>query len=125
MVYVYSTLTSAMVYTFYRKLDGVGNVVEHEVRIEGGANLADKNVITPRGVMTAISEDDAALLKDHPVYKMHNANGFVTIEDRKYDIERVVSDLTSKDASAPIVPQDFLDSDSGAKPIEVVSKKGK
>jgi len=112
-----------MVYTFYKKLDGVGNVVEHEVRIEGGANLADKNVITPRGVMTAISDDDAELLKDHPVYKMHNANGFVTIEDRKFDIERVVSDLTSKDASAPLVPEDFLEADAGAKPIVVTKGK--
>lgn len=113
-MYVYSTLTSDNEYPLYR--EGANNLlqIERSVVIKGGAGLANKHFVTPRGVVTKIDDDEYKLLKDNEVFKLHVANGFITTDEKLHDIDGVVADMLGRDASSPLVPQDFAE---GAAPI--------
>ena len=97
-------------------------VPTNKVLIKGGANIADKNLITPRGVVTKVNDAEMTLLQENPIFQLHKKNGFVSIQEKHTEIEVVVADMQGRDNSAPLVEEDFTDKD-GAKPI--VSKKGK
>lgn len=107
--FVFSTLSTDMSYTFYVKGGGDIPIKERSVNIKGGANVANDRIITPLGVMTEIEDEEAALLKDHPVFKMHEANGFVVVETRKADPDKAAKNMSKKDKSAPITPEDYED----------------
>lgn len=110
MPYVYSTLTADQLYTSYKPTiaDGAPSLIERQVFINGGANLIDKVLQTPRGTVTNVSDDDVKFLLKNPDFLMHQQNGFVTIEQKKVDtIEAVASAMTSRDESAPLTSQDI------------------
>lgn len=107
MHYVFSTLTATTNYAMYapntsRDLP----VIERSIIIKGGANLADKHFITPKGVMTEVSDTDLELLMKDYHFQQHMELGFITVERVKADAEVVAADMTSKDASAPMTPDD-------------------
>lgn len=109
MPYVYSTLTNNQLYTSYKPAiaDGAPSIVDRQVFINGGANLADKVLQTPRGAVTHVSDEDVAFLRKNPDFQLHEKNGFVTIEAKKLDsIEAVAADMTARDESAPMTMQD-------------------
>jgi len=106
-VYVFSTLTNATKYVDYEE---GGADLKHEarsVRIEGGTGIATKHLITPLGVMTAIEAKDYEWLKDNFHFKEHVKNGFIKVEKKAYDPEKVASDMPVGDGSAPITPSDY------------------
>ncbi|MDR1367725.1 MAG: hypothetical protein LBJ76_03285 [Candidatus Accumulibacter sp.] len=107
--YVYSTLTAGGEYTGW--IEGAGGLPKraHSVKIAGGANLYNKNLITPLGVVTEISEEDEAFLRGNKIFQIHEKNGFVRIDSKKRDIEAAVADMERRDASAPDVPQDYVE----------------
>jgi hypothetical protein len=107
-IYVYSTLTAGQEYTGWIK--GAGNLPKrkHSVRINGGANLYSKRLITPLGVVTEISKEDLSFLRAHKVFQKHEKNGFLRIETQKREVEVVVADMEHRDASAPDTPEDFV-----------------
>lgn len=123
MPYVYSTLTAGQNYTAYTKGGGDLPVVQKVVTINGGTNLPDKNLITPRGVVTEVSTEDLEFLLDQPAFIQHVENGFITFDTAKKDVEVAVSDLQGRDGSAPLVPEDIAEND--AQVINAESKKGK
>ncbi len=115
-IYVYSTLTSGQSYTIYApEHNGVPRILE-TISINGGANLASKQLITPLGVRTEITEEQLEKLKENRLFKMHVEGGFIKTMKIKTDPEKVVPDLESRDRSAPIVPQDYEFSNNSAKP---------
>ncbi len=117
-IYVYSTMTGPVEYAIWVKGGGDIPTIKKSVRIEGGANVADKHLYTPRGVCTIISEEDYEVLKQDGVFKIHVENGFITIGDKEApSIERAVADMESQDESAPLTPNDF-DGEGGPKPEE-------
>lgn len=144
-VYVYSTLSAPTAYTLYEpitesnkmlqkdlpifKLDKHGN--PHKILIKGGANVAhasgDSAMYTPKGVATAVSDEDYELLKDDVHFKQHIKNGFITVEEKEYDAGKVASNLKEKDASAPRTPDDpeFDEKRGGVKVAENSKGKGK
>ena len=108
--HVFCTLAADMVYAAWKKgPDGraVEQVHEQSVHINGGAGIASKHLVTPRGVHTAISDEQYALLQSNPTFQLHEANGFIKVEDSEADVDKVVADMTARDESAPLVPQDF------------------
>lgn len=115
-VHVYSKLANHQKYTIYKdKAADEGNEfkqIESQVLIAGGAGLADKHLVTPAGVHTEISEEDAqALLKNH-VFNLHRKNGHITLEQRKADVDKVVGDMAGDtDPSTPITPSSYEDVD--------------
>ena len=61
--YVYSTLSAPVSY----ECDG------HMIRIEGGANIPNKFMLTPLGVVTNITDEEAVLLEQNRVFQILDA----------------------------------------------------
>lgn len=108
-VHVYSTLTNSQQYPLYeRDPQGNAHILAH-VHINGGAGLANKHLITPLGVMTAISEKALEHLEKSHVFQKHVERGFISVRRDQVDIERAIAQHTSeRDPSAPIVPEDYM-----------------
>lgn len=125
-VYVYSTLTRPQRYTNYVVSAGGLPVPTGSVLINGGANLIDKHFVTPRGVVTEITDSDYQMIKDNEDFKRHIANGFLFVDDSKHDVNEVADDLVARDESAPLVPDDFdPDSENNKPPVVATDAKAK
>ncbi len=121
MPFIYSTLTSSQRYVKWSDAPAGGTPREERaILINGGANVANKNIITPQGVVTEVSDSDLALLKENKLFKTHLDNGFITIQEKETSVEKVVSNMESRDESAPLTPQDF---EVTGKPAPVTNKK--
>lgn len=99
-VYIYSTLSNNQLY----KLDD-----DREILIAGRANVANKNLITPKGVMTAVDDDIYQQLVKVRVFEAHKRNGFITVSTAKADPEEVAKDMQAKDASAQATEEDIAE----------------
>lgn len=107
MPYVYSTLTSDNRYTFYAKGGADMPIEEHSVTVKGGTGVMNDRLVTPLGVATEISDHEASLLKEHPVFKLHAENGFVKIDNAKQAPEKAAADMQIADGSAPLSESHF------------------
>lgn len=88
--YVLSTMTSNVGYALY---DMIGDlpVLRRKIRIFGGAGIPSetsgvgditrnhdgKPLWTPSGVVTTVSDEDAEILRNHPVFSKHHDAGYV------------------------------------------------
>jgi rRNA maturation endonuclease Nob1 len=107
-MYIYSTLSCNQLYTKYAPApEGGVSRVDKTVLINGGANVANKNIITPRGVVTEISEEEYNLIKDNALFKTHIDNGYITVEAKSADVDKVVVNMESRSQDAPLTPQDY------------------
>lgn len=105
-IYVYSTLSNDQRYVSYRAdVNGVPQA-ESSIFIAGGANLMNKHFITPLGVATKVTAEELAELKRNELFKLHEANGFITYSEKKEDPEQMAAVMTGRDQSAPIVDAD-------------------
>ncbi len=112
-VFIYSTLTGSHKYPIYRKQREGGDTLptmESYVLIHGGANLATKHLVTPKGVVTKITDEEYERLKSNLAFGRHLKRGYLTVEDYDYTVDEVVADMTPKDGSAPLTPDDYGDS---------------
>ncbi|MBO5810415.1 MAG: hypothetical protein J6R32_06265 [Bacteroidales bacterium] len=108
MKYVVSKLTGAQDYNFYVPGTGQGvNLISCTIHINGGANLADKHFITADGVITELTDEQAERLKTHPVFAIHEKNGFVKIVDTEKTADKAKKDLEDEDKSAPLTPKKY------------------
>lgn len=121
--YVYSTLTSGMDYTLYDTNQNGVNIKRAVVSIKGGANLPDKFLITPQGVVTEVDDEQVAILKQIPLFNQHVEAGFIKLTEARAEVEAVVPDMVSRDESAPLTPNDYVDGDNQAAPV--LSTEGK
>lgn len=107
-MYIFSTLTASQKYPIWVRTKGHDIPrIDSYVLVHGGANLPSKVLVTPRGVMTTISDEEYDRLKDSPGFKQHVENGFLTVEDKPHDPDNVAGEMQPKDTSAPTVPEDF------------------
>lgn len=119
-VHVFSTLANDQRYTNYVSNPEGAPIVTGEVLIKGGAGVANDRFITPLGVHTEISEEQLAELEKNQVFIRHKRDGFVTIQQRRADPEKVATDMNAKDKSRPLTPADYLD-----KEVDAVISGGK
>ena len=108
--YIYSTLTASQDYTTWKPMQEGQMVREalHKVTIHGGANVANKHLITPKGVVTAVTESDFEHLEKNDQFQFHLARGYLSVEHKNLEIELVVSKgMKAKDESAPVTPADY------------------
>ena len=113
--HVYSKMAADVTYNDYVPGGDIPRVAR-SVTIKGGAGVANKNIITPYGVHTEITEEERDMLLKNGVFQLHQEGGFVTIEGKKEDPDRVATNLTAgPDPSAPLTPEDF----AGANPEQV------
>jgi hypothetical protein len=113
--HVYSKMAADVTYNDYVPGGDIPRVAR-SVTIKGGAGVANKNIITPYGVHTEITEEERDMLLKNGIFQLHQEAGFVTIEGKKEDPDRVATNLTAgPDPSAPLTPEDF----AGANPEQV------
>ena len=101
-LYVYSTLTSDQRYTNYRKGENDLPAEVGSVFIKGGAGVANDRLVTPRGVVTAITEDDLKILEANDDFKLHKKNGFVEVSQSLTDADEVAAEMGGYDLSTPL-----------------------
>lgn len=118
--YIYSTLSTDQIYAQYAKSDNNDlPIVEKKVHIHGGANVVDKKqLVTPRGVVTHVSDEDLALLESNQQFQRHKKNGFIVVDSRKVDPEVRAADMVSRDDSAPMTPEDYDEDEDGKSKAE-------
>lgn len=107
--YIYSTLAAPQAYTTYLKnSEKELPIVESTVLIKGGTGVMDaKNIQTPRGVMTEVSEAEYKALQQNYVFNMHVENGYITVEEKEVKVDKIAKDMSHDDKSRPITPNDF------------------
>lgn len=110
-LYIYCTLSNDQ---NYATLDGT-------VFIAGQANVMTKHMYTPRGRVTEISDEQYTQLKNNHVFNLHKENGFIAVENRKEDPDKVATDMEASDKSAPLTEEQLVA--EGNEPP--VSNKGK
>lgn len=110
-LYIYCTLSNDQ---NYATSDG-------PVFIAGQANVMTKHMYTPRGRVTEISDEQYTQLKNNHVFKLHKENGFIAVENRKEDPDKVATDMEASDKSAPLTEEQLVA--EGNEPP--VSNKGK
>lgn len=97
-MYIYSTISADVDYQ-----------TEHgNIRVNGQANIANRNFITPRGVATKVTDEQFAELKKNHVFQLHMENGFISAERHREDADKVASNMTGRDKSAPDTPETML-----------------
>ena len=107
MPYIYSTLTSDQLYTSYAAGGGDMPIPGRQVAVKGGTGLANDRLITPLGVATEVTAEDMELLKTIPAFSEHQKNGFIVVDVKKQDPEKVASGMNTRDGSAPRTDADF------------------
>ncbi len=109
-LFVFSTLAASVTYPLYGEA-APGNIrpIVDEVHVKGGAGVVARGegILTPRGVVTGITEEQAKLLRENDVFMLHQKNGYVTISADELDGDAAAALLDGRDNSAPLVPQDY------------------
>jgi hypothetical protein len=128
--YIYSTLANNMTYVDYHPaMEGLTHgqkaSIRHQVTIEGKVGVANKNLVTPRGAVTKVNDEDFAMLKDCVAFQDHVKNGFISFEKRQLDVDKVISGMKPRDVSAPITPDFYKDAkENDAVPEGTRKKRG-
>jgi len=106
--YVYSKLANDYVINqaSYPE-DGKLPRIERQIVIKGGAGVITKNLITPAGVVTEITDDEAEWLKTNTSFIKQSKAGFLKLEGTSRTVEKAVSDMTDRDNSDQLQEIDF------------------
>ena len=109
---IFSTLASDVAYTNHAQGGGDMPIELPPVVVKGGAGVANDRLVTPRGVATRVTEEQVEYLRQNEIFKLHEKNGFVMVSESAGDPDAVAADMTGRDNSAPIVPQDNIAADA-------------
>lgn len=126
MVHIFSTLANPQKFVTYEppKQDGMFATPVKEVLIRGGAGIASKNLITPQGVHTAITQEEYDAICDLEHFKQFVERGFIRVERRAHDIDKMVGDMNPRDPGGPLTPADYeTDKKDGSQPIPTETEK--
>lgn len=107
MPYVVSKLASSQIYTQYAKgLSDNVNIPIEQVEIKGGADVTDKNLIIPQGVMTKITDCELDILKSNKEFQRHLEKGHMNYFGITPNIEKIAPKMT-EDKSRQLTPDDY------------------
>ncbi len=106
MPYILSKLSNSQNYTNYAKGLNNLNIASQTVTIKGGADVTDKNLVTPQGVITQVTSEQLELLKNNRDFQRHLENGYIKYFGTNPNIEKHV-DKMEKDKSAQLTPDDY------------------
>lgn len=105
--YVHSTASQNMVYPIYAEGKQNQAQVLKKITIRGRANVADSaTLITPRGAVTEVSDEDLALLKRSAAFQRHVAHGFMKVLGES---ELNTTDMKKRDGSAQIQDEEYAE----------------
>ena len=111
-LFVFCTLASDVAYTNHAQGGNDLPIELPPVVIKGGAGVANDRIVTPRGVATEVTEEQVEYLRQNEIFKLHEKNGFVMVSESYADPDTVAADMTGRDNSAPVVPQDNIAPDA-------------
>lgn len=105
--FVFSTLANDQM--FHQWVGGGADipVIGSRVLIKGGTGVANDRIITPLGVCTEITDEQAAWLEREPSFAAHVKGGFIVVQAKKSDAEKVAADMSLNDGGAPMTPFDY------------------
>lgn len=106
-LYVFSTLSADNEYGVYAKGGADIPSKTATVVIKGGANVADKRLVTPLGVATPVTPEQLEILRQDVTFQHHEKNGYITVSEHKADADTVAADMEGRSPDAPLVPLDF------------------
>lgn len=105
--YITSKMATGVNYAVYTKGPNGINEVKQVITINGGADVIDKKtLVTPDGVVTALSDSDFAKLQDNPIFMRHLDRGVVKVSVNEKMAEKASSEMT-RDNSAQLTPKDY------------------
>ncbi len=107
-VLIYSTLAASVRYEGHEPSGNDILKVTYSILILGGANVADKHFLTPKGVVTPVTPEEFAQLESNDLFNMHVTNGYITHETKQKSVDDVVADMATDDKSAPLTPNDYV-----------------
>ena len=104
--YVYSTLANDQVYPYWIEQDNSRQLPRREVEvfIKGQAGVMGKNLVTPKGVVTEVTDEELAVLEKSPQFKRHCELGYLNVSKKKTNADKAASDL-NRDASSQLTPE--------------------
>jgi len=105
--HIYSTLANNQRYATYKPSQPGQDIaiIDKEVLIEGKAGVANKNLITPRGVVTKITDSQYKILDQCKMFNRHVTRGYIAVEKKNEAIDKVLVGMEPRDVSAPITPE--------------------
>ncbi len=110
--YIYSTLPTDYAFAIYEQQpDGTAKPVVH-VFVRGGAQMAIQagaGFDTPLGIVTQVTDDELALLQKDFTFNHFVTNGFMIVDSKKVDVEKVAGNMNTNAPSTPASEQDILD----------------
>lgn len=132
--YVYSTMSQDVAYSFYKNNDNdlPERLREETVVVKGGAHVKPhRDLVTPKGMRTEVTEAQLERLKNCEVFKKHMENGFITVRTDKVDPEVAAgSDMEISDDGRQLTRNDYPDEKekgkaqpSDKKPIKSVAER--
>ena len=107
--YVYSTLTADNIYATYRPSLNGGKevpVILKKILIKGGTGINRRNLVTPMGVATAVTDEELSHLESNAEFIAHKERGFIKVTKANTAPEKVAKDMAIKDGGAQITPED-------------------
>lgn len=109
MKYILSTLTAPQLVALTAKNANGSLIITKEIYINGGANVINKKtLITPRGVITQLSDEDFKLLVETKWYKRMHERGYICPCETLTDDENPQKKgLKAKDKSAQMDEKDY------------------
>lgn len=111
MPYVYSTATCSGTYVEYKPDNDKGHghsVPLKQVTINGGHGVATKHLVTPKGVVTKVTDEELEFLLKNQAFQRHMKAGFMSYDNKKVEPEKKAESMNLKgDNSAPLTPADF------------------
>src|ERR1019366_4431902 len=106
--YVYSKMSAGVDYNRFEKGGADLPVKTGKVTIHGGAGIANKNLVTPNGTVTKVTDEEMEFLNSHDTFVQHKKNGSIKVEKKEFDVEKVVANMgDNADPSSPLTPTDF------------------
>lgn len=114
MPFIISTLTGSQKYPLWNPgPDGSFPQILSYVMVHGGANLPPKTLVTPKGVVTEVSDDELERLEKVPQFCRHRERGYIMVEKKNPGpgpgADEIAADMEPKDSSAPRTDDDFGD----------------
>ena len=126
--YIYSTLSNDQSFvTWVNTKDArLLPVRQSVVLISGKANIMGKtNLVTPKGVLTTISEEAYKKIEKLPAFKRFVERGYITVESKLEDPDKVAKDMKSRDKSSQLTDDDIKKDGKGSTEVSTSGKDKK
>lgn len=109
MPYILSTLSSDVKYTVWKSFDEKKKQPPQKLKdvlVRGGANVINKALVTPKGVVTQVSDEQLKALESVPSFGRHKERGYIKVVDKDPKKPDEVAKDLNKDKSAQLTDKE-------------------